>query len=42
MKKNNPNLLLKVLSIFRKPTVKRSPRNYNTLVENFKTKIQVE
>ena len=42
MKKTNQNLFIKAISFFRKPTIKRSPRNYNTLVENFKTKIQLD
>jgi hypothetical protein len=42
MRKQSDSILLKMLPFLRKNQDKRTPRDYTTLVENFKTRIQVE
>jgi hypothetical protein len=41
MKKNQPNFLARIIAFPKKNQDKREPRNYNALVESFKTKVQV-
>ncbi|MDX6747988.1 hypothetical protein SHK09_14410 [Polaribacter sp. PL03] len=41
MRKSTSNILSRILNITRKNEEKREPRNYNALVESFKTKVQV-
>ena len=42
MKKVTQTLLHKAFPFLKKEQIKKSPRNYNTLVENFKARVQVE
>lgn len=42
MKKATQTLLFKAFPFLRKEQVKKSPRNYNALVESFKARVQVE
>ncbi|WP_435414458.1 hypothetical protein [Polaribacter aestuariivivens] len=41
MKKSQTNFLGKFFPVLKKNEQKREPRNYTTLVESFKTKVQV-
>ncbi|WP_302849806.1 hypothetical protein [Polaribacter pectinis] len=42
MKKQTNSVLLKVFPFLRKNQEKKSPRDYTTLVESFKTRVQIE
>lgn len=42
MKKQTTSILLKVFPFLRKSQEKKSPRDYTTLVESFKTRVQIE
>ncbi len=42
MKKLTQTLIVKVFPFLKKNQPQKSPRNYNTLVENFKSRVQME
>jgi hypothetical protein len=42
MKKHTNSILLKMLPFLQKKEDKRTPRDYSTLVEHFKTTVQIE
>jgi len=42
MRKQSSSILLKMLPFLQKKQDRRTPRDYSTLVEHFKTRIQVE
>lgn len=42
MRKQQQSFLAKILDFSKKNKEKKTPRNYTTLVESFKTKVQVQ
>ena len=42
MKKQSDSILLKMLPFLSRKQDKRTPRDYSTLVEHFKTRVQVD
>lgn len=42
MRKQSNTVLLKILPFLRKNEDRRTPRDYTTLVENFKTRVQID
>lgn len=42
MRKQSNTVLLKILPFLRRNEDRRTPRDYTTLVENFKTRVQID